>query len=196
MCPLPWPRRLTLLSPTRRPRASTSKRNTRRSRRAKLTTPRKRGFFMYKHGFSNHPLYGVWAGMKKRCYNPKHRYYSYYGGKGISVCDEWKNNAETFILWALSNGWRDVLEIDRIKNECGYYPSNCRFVTRTKNLCNRNNFHRTKHKLPKYVYQHRKSFKVTIYQNGSYFIVGTAYRTIDEAVSARDKYLTSVSYSG
>lgn len=74
--------------------------------------------------------------MKQRCLNPRCRAYRNYGERGITICDEWME-FEPFLAWALSNGWEKGLEIDRVDNDGGYSPENCRFVTRTVNGNNR-----------------------------------------------------------
>ena len=92
---------------------------------------------MKKHGLTNHPLYDVWGSMKRRCYNQKERAYKWYGAKGITICDEWVNDFVAFYNWCISNGWQRGLSIDREKNELGYSPSNCRFITMAKQQANR-----------------------------------------------------------
>lgn len=87
------------------------------------------------HGYHSHPLYGVWNNMKNRCTNKKLTSYKNYGGRGIFVCESWLN-PKTFIEWCLNNGWGEGLEIDRINNDDGYYPENCRFVTPSDNQFN------------------------------------------------------------
>lgn len=81
------------------------------------------------HGLTNTIMYSKWHGMKDRCSNPKYKSYHCYGGKGIKVCDEWKDNFVAFKEWALLNGYSDNLTIDRKDNAKDYDPSNCRFVS-------------------------------------------------------------------
>lgn len=90
-----------------------------------------------KHGLVDHPLNSIWHGMKQRCLNHNLPRFSDYGGRGISVCDEWKNEFRPFYNWAMSNGWKPGLQLDRINNDGNYEPGNCRFVTPKANSLNR-----------------------------------------------------------
>lgn len=91
------------------------------------------------HGESGTKLYSVRQNMLMRCYVEANPGYANYGGRGITVCQEWRDDYVAFAEWARSNGYIEGLDIDRIDNNAGYRPDNCRWVTRKVNLRNRRN---------------------------------------------------------
>jgi hypothetical protein len=88
-----------------------------------------------KHGLSTHRIHNVWGKMIYRCENPKSSNFKHYGGKGIKVCEEW-HDLRKFYEWAINNGYKDNLEIDRIDNSKDYCPENCRWATRKQQTRN------------------------------------------------------------
>lgn len=89
------------------------------------------------HGLRKTRIYNIWYDIKRRCYNKKNKSYSNYGGRGISVCDEWLNDFMNFYNWAMENGYTDDLTIDRIDVNGNYEPSNCCWVTKAQQSLNR-----------------------------------------------------------
>lgn len=90
----------------------------------------------YSHGMAHSRLTRILAGAVQRCHNPKSKPFKWYGGRGITVCDEWRNSVATFIAWANNNGYNPSLELDRKDNHGNYDPINCRWVSRRVNANN------------------------------------------------------------
>jgi hypothetical protein len=88
-----------------------------------------------KHGLEGTRLYRIWSGVIQRCTNPNYTYYKNYGGRGITVCEEWKEFVN-FKNWAFQNGYEDTLTIDRINVNAGYSSSNCRWATKAEQAQN------------------------------------------------------------
>lgn len=95
------------------------------------------GQFQKTHGQTGKRIYRIWLGMKQRCFNPKSEKYEIYGGKGVVICDEWKNSFHSFYEWAISHGYNDNLTIDRIDSDGNYEPNNCRWATYSEQNKNR-----------------------------------------------------------
>lgn len=87
------------------------------------------------HGMANTPLYKVWQAMKDRIYNKNNKYFHYYGGRGLTLCEEWESFS-AFNKWAMENGYQKGLDLDRINNDLGYSPENCRWIPHAENLQN------------------------------------------------------------
>ncbi len=84
-----------------------------------------------RHGQCDQRLHRIWKAMKTRCTNPKSSGWKWYGARGISVCEQWRESFEAFRDWALANGYSDDLSIDREDNDGNYEPGNCRWATRS-----------------------------------------------------------------
>lgn len=82
-------------------------------------------------------LASIYNGMKQRCYNTNRPNYGYYGGRGITICDEWLNSFQAFRAWSMDNGYQEGLSIDRIDNDGNYEPKNCRWVSMKEQAANK-----------------------------------------------------------
>jgi hypothetical protein len=91
------------------------------------------------HGGNGSRLYNIWQHMRGRCERPTDAAFDRYGGRGITICVEWRDFA-TFAQWAAENGYSDGLSIDRIDNDAGYFPSNCRWASAKTQSRNRGDY--------------------------------------------------------
>ena len=96
------------------------------------------GKFKARHGMYGTKLYHIWNGLTGRCLNPNNKDYQDYGGRGITVCDEWRI-PEMFFGWAFLNGYNVDLSLDRIDTNKGYSPDNCRWITMPEQQRNKRN---------------------------------------------------------
>ena len=126
--------------------------------------------------------------MKQRCYNKNHPSYKNYGGRGIEVCDEWKNSSTLFFTWAKNNGYKNHLELERKDNNKGYTPNNCMWVEKTINLLNRRK-RKSKSKYRGVVYSKRDNkYLARITVNKKSIYIG-CFNTEVEVAQAYDKYV-------
>lgn len=121
------------------------------------------------HGMSHEKIYAIWCSMKARCYNPNNQGYTNYGGRGITVCKEWRNSFENFRDWAIANGYKEGLSIDRINVNGNYEPSNCQWITVSEQSDNKRGSRKITYKGKEYTArQLSKKFNIpytTIYNN-------------------------------
>ena len=92
-----------------------------------------------KHGGKGTRLYRIWNCIKDRCFNINNQAFENYGGRGITICPEWTNDYIAFRDWALSNGYKENLQINRINNNGNYEPNNCNWITSAENCQNKRN---------------------------------------------------------
>ena len=129
-------------------------------------------------------IHTAWTNIKQRCYNKKHKQYCDYGGRNITICDEWKNNFKAFLHWALCNGYNNNLTIDGIDNNGNYEPNNYRWVTEKEQSVNKRVYKNNKTGY-RGVYIRGNKYRVEIKQNGKTIYIGT-YLNLKEALKARE----------
>lgn len=135
------------------------------------------------HGKCNTDLYYVWHNMKVRCYNKNNYHYKWYGSRGISVCDDWRQDFQSFYKWAIAANWKKGLTIDRIDNNGNYEPSNCRFVTQKENVNNAREITKANTSGHRNIKKIKEKYRVVVKR-----IHLGMYSNLEEAISARDKY--------
>ena len=141
-----------------------------------------------KHGNYKSPLYAVFVAMHQRCNNKKHKSYPLYGARGITVCNQWQDFV-AFRDWSMASGYKENTSIDRIDNDKGYSPENCRWVDRVTQSRNRNAL---KNKTSQFIGVHwdsnRSKWFSSISVNGKYISLGR-YDNEIQAAKIRDQYI-------
>ena len=89
------------------------------------------------HGLGGTRIYHIWHSMIQRCHSPISGSYKWYGARGISVCADWRLNFQSFYDWAIANGYKDSLTIDRKDADKGYFPENCHWANWTQQIRSR-----------------------------------------------------------
>ena len=145
-----------------------------------------------KHGMSKSRIHKEWRGVLHRCKNPSASHYENYGGRGIKVCDEWtgKDGFINFYKWSMENGYADDLTLDRIDNDSGYSPDNCRWIPHIENCHNRGVRFDNKIGVPGISERKLKSgkvkYRVCITANYKRYYIGQ-FDNLKDAIIAREK---------
>lgn len=140
-----------------------------------------------RHGKSKTRLYRIWTHMKTRCYDEKAHDYERYGGRGIDICSEWRYQFPNFESWALENGYQDSLTIDRINNDKGYAPNNCRWTDKTTQVRNRRVSKNSKTGVTGVVWsKHANQWLAYLYLNYKQKTLGY-YKNLEDAIRARQQ---------
>lgn len=142
------------------------------------------------HGLSSHKLYSVWESIIQRTNNPNNPAYKYYGARNITICEEWRNSFKSFYDWAIANGYKTGLTIDRSNNDLGYSPDNCRWENMTIQLQNTRNLHSHNKSGYRNIYWHsgNKKWAVCFSIKNKHKHIGV-YSTIEEAIFVRNKFI-------
>lgn len=143
---------------------------------------------MRKHGQRNTRLYKCWCDIKSRCYNENNKCSKWYKDKGIIVCDEWKDSFKNFYDWAMRNGYKENLTIDRINNNGNYEPTNCRWVDMSTQVSNTSLLRSTNTSGYRGINKKGNKWQSYIGFKGKKFYLGT-FKTKEEAAKAYNDYV-------
>jgi len=144
-----------------------------------------------KHGMSGTRIYQCWQDMKQRCDNDKNAFYHRYGGRGITYTEAWKEFLP-FYEWAISNGYREDLTLDRIDNNGNYTPENCKWSTQREQSLNKTHMQGKTGAVG--VRWRANRYQAEFCRNGEHHYVGR-FKTIEEAVAARAAALEAIECS-
>jgi len=141
------------------------------------------------HGMTGTRIYRIWKGIKNRCTNHKSKHFENYGGRGISICNDWMINPMSFIEWSMINGYDENLTIDRIDNDGNYEPSNCRWTTMEVQARNKRKLSKKNTSGYRGVYWHNKKWYARIGVSGEEIHIGVFNDKISAAM-AYDRYVS------
>lgn len=133
----------------------------------------------------------VWREMVHRCHNKDRRDYQYYGAKGITVCEEWRESYPAFQQWSESNGYEEGLTIERIHNNKGYLPSNCTWATRAEQCINRGVFKNSKSGYTGVTHNPKNNNWMSNINVDKKRIYLGSFISIEEALEARNSYIAA-----
>lgn len=135
-------------------------------------------------------LYSIWKNMIERCYREDYKEYYLYGGRGITICNDWLNDFDSFYTWAINNNYkidftknRNDISIDRIDNDKGYSPENCRWVNNIVQARNKRLYSTNKTGVSG-IRNYKNGYRVLISVNSKHKHIG-CYKTLEEAIKAR-----------
>lgn len=140
------------------------------------------------HGLTNHRLYSIYDHIIQRTENKNHKNFKYYGGRGIKICNEWRKSFIVFYDWAINNGYKDGLTIDRIDVNGNYEPINCRWETMKVQARNTRTLRVNNTSGYRGVYKNGNNFSARITVNYKFITIGN-FKTAAEAAKAYDKYV-------
>lgn len=151
-----------------------------------------------KHNLRRHPIYSIWRNIKTRLFNPKTHNFNNYGGKGITMCNEWMSDVSLFYKWSLENGYSAGLTLDRIDPSKGYCPENCRWTTREVQARNKGRYRKSIcgfSGVSRQFWNGANHYLAHAYVNRKRIYLGH-FSTAEEAAKQRDKYIVDNNLQG
>lgn len=150
---------------------------------------RKNSSILNTHRKSRTRIYERWSGIKSRCYGDASQKHRDYKKRGITICDEWLNDFMSFYNWAIENGYREDLTIDRINNDGNYEPSNCRWITNKEQQLNKRELISTNKSGHKYISFNKKRNSWRLSVGSESIKINKYFKNIEDAIIFKNKIL-------